>query len=41
MSLITLSFSAVVLAPLVLLLADLVGRKAPDPSAPPPRGARR
>jgi len=40
MSLTTLSFSAMVIAPLVLLVVDLVGRKAPDPSAPPPRGVR-
>ena len=38
MSVISLSFSAIVLAPLVLLFADLVGRKSPDPSAPPSRG---
>jgi hypothetical protein len=41
MSVLTLSFSAIVLAPLVLLIADLVGRKSPDPAAPPPRGLSR
>jgi hypothetical protein len=41
MSLTTLSFSAMVIAPLVLLVVDLVGRKSPDPSAPPARGVRR
>jgi hypothetical protein len=41
MSVATLSFSAIVLAPLVLLVVDLLGRKTPDPSAPPPRGVRR
>src|SRR4051812_9867460 len=41
MSFATLMFSAIVLAPLVLLVVDLVGRKDPDPSAPPAHGARR
>lgn len=40
MSVMTLMFSAVVLSPLVLLVVDLVGRKAPDPTAPPAHGAR-
>jgi hypothetical protein len=40
MSLATLMFSAIVVAPLVLLVFDLVAHKGPDPSAPPPRGAR-
>lgn len=40
MSLATLTFSAIVLLPLVLLVIDLVGRKAPDPTAPPAHGAR-
>jgi hypothetical protein len=40
MSIATLTFSAIVVAPLVLLVVDLVGRKSPDPSAPPPHGAR-
>jgi hypothetical protein len=39
MSLFSLMFSAVVLTPLVLLVVDLVGRKAPAPSAPPVRGS--
>jgi hypothetical protein len=41
MSVATLTFSAVVIAPLVLLVFDLFGRKSPDPSAPPARGVRR
>lgn len=41
MSVTTLMFSAIVLSPLVLLVVDLVGRKTPDPSAPPAHGARR
>lgn len=41
MSVATLSFSALVLAPLVLLVVDLVGRQTPDPTAPPARGVRR
>lgn len=40
MSVATLTFSAIVLSPLVLLLVDLVGHKAPDPTAPPAHGAR-
>jgi hypothetical protein len=40
MSVATLMFSAVVVSPLVLLVVDLVGRKSPDPSAPPAHGAR-
>lgn len=41
MSFATLMLSAIVLVPLVLLVVDLVARKAPDPAAGPPRGARR
>jgi len=41
MSFATLMFSASVVAPLVLLAVDLIGRKGPDPTAPPARGARR
>lgn len=40
MSVATLTFSAIVVAPLVLLIVDLVGRKSPDPSAPPARGVQ-
>ena len=40
MSVATLMFSAIVLSPLVLLVVDLVGRKSPDPTAPPAHGAR-
>ncbi|MCW2991422.1 MAG: hypothetical protein JWM73_2016 [Solirubrobacterales bacterium] len=40
MSVVTLMFSAIVLAPLVLLVVDLASRKSPDPSAPPARGVR-
>jgi hypothetical protein len=40
MSVATLTFSAIVIAPLVLLVVDLVGRKSPDPSVPPARGVR-
>jgi len=40
MSFATLMFSAIVVAPLVLLVVDLVGHKGPDPTAPPPRGVR-
>lgn len=40
MSVMTLMFSAVVVSPLVLLVVDLVGRKTPDPTAPPAHGAR-
>lgn len=32
-------FVAMVVAPLVLLVVDLVSRKPPTPSAPPGRGA--
>lgn len=41
MSVATLSFTAIVIAPLLLLVVDLFGRRSPDPSAPPPRSARR
>jgi hypothetical protein len=41
MSVATLMFNAVVVAPLVLLVVDLFGRRSPDPSAPPPRGVSR
>jgi hypothetical protein len=40
MSVVTLMFGAIVVVPLVLLVVDLVGRKSPDPSAPPAHGAR-
>ncbi|MFL5846867.1 MAG: hypothetical protein ACJ762_19465 [Solirubrobacteraceae bacterium] len=40
MSVVTLAFSAIVVAPLVLLVVDLVGRKSPDPTAPPAHGVR-
>ena len=41
MSLVTLSFVAVVVVPLLLLVVDLFGRRSPDPSAPPAHGSRR
>jgi hypothetical protein len=41
MSVLTLTFSAIVVVPLVLLVVDLVGRKSPDPSAPEAHGGRR
>jgi hypothetical protein len=34
-------FLAIVIAPLVLLVIDLVSRKAPEPLAPPVPGAQR
>lgn len=36
----SLTFSAIVVAPLVLLVVDLVGKNKPDPGAPPAHGAR-
>jgi hypothetical protein len=41
MSVASFSFTAVVLTPLLLLVIDLFGRKAPTPAAPPARGAQR
>jgi hypothetical protein len=41
MSVATLSFTAIVIAPLLLLVVDLFGRRSPDPSAPPAHGNRR
>lgn len=41
MSVASLMFAAVVLLPLVLLVVDLVGRKTPDPAAPPAYGTSR
>ena len=34
-------FVAIVIAPLVLLVVDLVARKAPEPLAPPARAGQR
>jgi hypothetical protein len=41
MSVASLMFIVVVVMPLVLLVIDLVSRKAPAPSAPPARNAVR
>lgn len=41
MSLMTLTFSAAVFAPLVLLVVDLLGRRPEGPRPAPVRGARR
>jgi hypothetical protein len=41
MSVATFSFTAIVLTPLLLLVIDIVGRKAPVPLAPPARGTQR
>ena len=41
MSVATWMFLAIVVVPLLLLVVDLVSRKAPEPSAPPVRGPAR
>jgi hypothetical protein len=41
MSVATLMFCALVLAPLVLLVVDLVGRREPTDHTPPAAGSRR
>ena len=40
MTVASLAFSAIVVAPLVLLVVDLLGRKSPDPAVPPAHGMR-